>query len=324
MVDTLSLRINNYVPCDYKSMSRFARPYNTDLIRLSRPSYSSSSLPELTFKVKSVPKFIMSNNLTSLTLDEFKEVINKLNKKLLELGISTNLLEAHLYQLHFFKNILLDHNYSDYIPIFEHLIVSGRRKFKYGTSYYYGSTNEKICFYDKISQLKSKGIIINADKDILRVEIKLEKSSNIREKLNIQTLGELINEYNNLPELYSNILRKKIFNNNHFEINIHERDKVAAEVKVFQRDGSKQYLNNYLQHKLLFLLADNIFLDEYKGYLLTNNKSCYALEKKIDRACEVFTLLEKTEEGIPLYHLFQELKSKLLENELVPTLEAIS
>lgn len=184
----------------------------------------------------SAPKLVFGNNFEELKTTDFSMVINKLLVRLSELDIelSANAIEnAKVFSIHYSKNFELENISSNQIiNTIEKLDISKRlditkTDYKNGGQIVRFHTNSyELAFYDKVADLiqskisdkrateneniiQQKLIKIIDNKEILRMEVRLNKSKKIRDIF--QKCGI---EYKNLifKQLFNNDISKKVLN----------------------------------------------------------------------------------------------------------------
>ena len=86
------------------------------------------------------------------------------------------------------------------------------KKFHHDHSWYFDNTLRQIIIYDKARQLKEKKRV-SLDKHIMRIEYRLKKKQKITYDLEYDTLESLINNWDNLENIYIKKVSELLFAN---------------------------------------------------------------------------------------------------------------
>jgi hypothetical protein len=195
-ISTLKKKSGLHYPriCNYKSL------------------YGKSANVKLEF---SVSKLIFQNNFDECTDEDFDLVVQTLHKRLFELGLYVNpefIENALVCNIHYSKNIILEHGYTSNYIISELSKIDARKNLdlasvKYmndGKSIYLTSSTYQFTIYDKASEMNKK-----TNEEVLRLEVRLLKSKKIKD-----TLRKLELEMTpTLKNLFSYEISKAVVNN---------------------------------------------------------------------------------------------------------------
>ena len=145
-------------------------------------------------------------NLHPIDRDEAENIINLVDDRLLSSGVRIDLKSCKIKYIEVYKNLKLTRQYHEYIIVLSLLQI--KRGFEKGfeTSYYLGNDSRKLFIYDKTRQLIDKQFIKPETRSItgslMRVEYRLEKDDVVNRELKFSTLADLLDDWDNLNDLY--------------------------------------------------------------------------------------------------------------------------
>lgn len=173
---------------------------------LRRPS------TDLCYVTLSVPKFVAGSNLSAVDRDTTAWAMRKLEKKLLRVGIKTDIMKAVVARLDCFANVATDERFHLYHPLFRGLRLPRAVLVTYPTYYLWRNTQYEVGIYDKIAEATHRGErIVNSSRGLMRFEYRLLVARRVFSTLEITTVRSLLNEYDRVREHFKRELQKYIF-----------------------------------------------------------------------------------------------------------------
>lgn len=272
----------------------------------------------------SVPKVHNGNNYYSVGKDGTTAVLKKVEKELKEVGIKTNIHKSKISRLDTFKNIVTEESFQDYFEVFNSLNIPRKQKVDYGTTFLFNNKQEEFCIYDKILEMKSKGLNYSVyPENTMRFENRLLKPRKIRDTLNLSLLEELINNYDSVKEHFKNTFEKNLFKFDSSELKIITVNQMSLELEYFY-DSYKQAISQYLKFKgfeyIILHSGKESFIEAIKTTLKKKNLKDDAIRQQLHRLqkelkeCEMNLLHMKKlpNKDKTLLSLYNELKTKVL------------
>ncbi|MDQ3008005.1 MAG: hypothetical protein M3Q81_00220 [bacterium] len=173
---------------------------------------------EATLKIElSLPKLMFNNNFDELTNTDFDAVVNRLQKKLKEMGVlvfSQILLTAPVSAIHYSKNIALTNGTTPHYLISKikeanislSLDVNQTDYRNDGHSYKWHSNSYEIAFYDKLKDLemanKSEKRAIENDNAI---QLNLFETFKERKRLEVMRMEVRLNKRQKIKQLFKTL-----------------------------------------------------------------------------------------------------------------------
>ncbi|MFA7372984.1 MAG: hypothetical protein WC074_05425 [bacterium] len=269
------------------------------------------------FITLSVPKFLdITSNYRSVTADEFYSAMRSLNADLNAHGIYTSINEACISRVDLFKNIILDEPYHSYIPLIDAMTVMRAKRKIWGTTYLWKTNIWEISIYDKIDEMKSKGMPVSGLPDnVVRFELRLMRAQEIKEKLGVMTVDELYGHFDLLEEYFNNTIKDKLFATKAQSVPL----SIEATVADYRERYSKNWLRQYLRDKGVQTLLSNFNGDVGATIAMLENsempKSTIRIFKKdCERIKRDSAIAGISMAGKPMDSLYNELFSKLFPN----------
>ena len=146
-------------------------------------------------------------NLHPIDADEANNSIQLIQDRLEKYGFQVNLKEGVLLKVEIFKNLSPTKPFRDYVKALDYLEIKRGFNRKYGQSYYFENDSRKLCFYDKTKELiDSKEIKPETGNIIgpcIRAEYRLFNKIVIKRELQLTTLGDLLDNWDDLKKRYN-------------------------------------------------------------------------------------------------------------------------
>jgi len=213
-----------------------------------------NSLPPVIFVNFNPSKILYGDASKTITWNDFREVLNFLEDRLFDEGISTNLDGAEVVYIELQKTIEMNCYSTDYLNAF---VKGGGKKDinnDYGTTVYFDFKNRRcnVIAYDKGCQQH------NRESKQLRIEVRLKskKAVNNYFDTNKLTIEKLEYNWDKLNTIYEKVLLSKVFN----QENINHYNSIDKEQDLFQLindEFDKNVLYNYLFAELLRIVETN-------------------------------------------------------------------
>lgn len=142
----------------------------------------------------------------------YQSVVDFANSQLEMAGIHTDLRNAKLSRVDLFKNIITDHPFSLYDPLF--VVLHAKRMYtrRFGSTYVFRTGERQIVIYDKIQELRSRRIDTSHLPDqVMRIEYRMMKGRRCRQDLSAETARGLAARWPDLPDIYTSRLKEVLF-----------------------------------------------------------------------------------------------------------------
>jgi hypothetical protein len=161
-----------------------------------------------------------SNNFKIINYDEFKESLKRVEIILSALGIHINLDTCKLSRVDLCCNIEVNHDvnlYRSALQIISPKYMSKKHVLLADGSYTVRNKSRQYIFYDKVKQMKSKGIDLEAfevkTRNIMRCEVRLMNHRSVENSITVGTLGELLVKatYANVKDIFKKIMKDDFF-----------------------------------------------------------------------------------------------------------------
>ena len=252
------------------------------------------------------------NNLHPITQSQARMAFDHLAAILKQDGIEVDLFNAYLSRVDLFKNINLDKPYECYNGLMKALRANKLKKYNHENSWYFTNTLRQVIIYDKTRELKEKRKYETEHPNIMRVEYRMKKKQKCASDLHYSTLGELIDNWNDLDRIFTEIIDKLFFKDAKYAKNNKKRNELD-ELLYFYAQPTRSPYNEYLMAKgaehVLAKLGDSmIFLRE-----LTHNSLGAAPSRNMKRFEK--SLLQSQyahESGTTIGEMYTEIYTKLM------------
>ena len=276
--------------------------------------FITSRYKELQFSLPKVNQFDI--NLRYEDRKGAQNAIELIQDSLEEKGISVNLMDGIIKRADIYKNINLDHPFYEYENILKWIRCRRSTTSRHESSFYYKNGRRELIIYDKTKELIDKEKIKPETEMIIgsqmRVEYKCKNKEAVSSFLMIDTVQDLIDNWESLNDIYNDNLRNFIFC-------LDELDKLedtsyeseAERLKVFYKDNRTSFWNNYRKY-----WASRTILSKWNSI---EDLRMELKKYKIDAA--VSRMLKDLQKEIPMdsddlsistSKLFYEFKEKLL------------
>ena len=188
------------------------------------------------------------NNLHPITQSQARMAFDHLATILKKDGIEVDLFNAYLCRVDLFKNINLDRPYECYNGLMRALRANKLKKYYHENSLYFANTLRIINIYDKTRELKEKRKYETEHPNIMRIEYRMIKKQKCTSELHYSTLGELIDNWNDLDRIFTEIIDKLFFKNAKYAKNNKKRNELD-ELLYFYTQPTRSPFNAFLMAK---------------------------------------------------------------------------
>ena len=160
----------------------------------------------------SVPKIESGSNYAPTNSEGTKAALKALEAHLKAIGVRTNIETAKLSRIDTFRNVIGDEPFTSYSPILQ--VMQGQRLSKrdYGTTYLWRNTQQEICVYDKVEEMKArKQSIVGATPNTIRFEYRLLNGKKIQKTLGMTTVADLLSAPDHVEDTYRKSMKQLLF-----------------------------------------------------------------------------------------------------------------
>lgn len=271
----------------------------------------------------SIPKNYYGDNYKSVGKEETKQVLNKLGRRLKDVGFKANIADAKLSRVDTFKTIQTEETFLTYSPLFD--AIEGKRKYKrdYGTTYLWANSMEEVSAYDKIAEmLLRKKDVSNLNPNSIRFEDRLMQAKKIVPALGVSTVKELIKDYGILQAYYNKTMSENLFKYKGNDLPLTTTEQLEYQVEYFMDRYKRDWLSRFL---ITLSASDRIKQDRYlsaiKNVLKRRGESSNTIKVKVHRTKKKLqqfrldTVLSKRSgaKDKTVMVLYKELKEKVLK-----------
>ena len=145
-------------------------------------------------------------NFSSLVIDSVQE-------KLTMIGITADLREAKVCRCDINRNMVLDESCASYMSVLRAMSIPRTKRMLYpetGCIFYNKSYSLK--FYDKIAELKAKGVPTgHLPRNLMRVEWSIKGARNVTGQLKVTTVQNLLDRWMQIESIFVAFLAKSAF-----------------------------------------------------------------------------------------------------------------
>ena len=260
------------------------------------------------------------SNCYVLSRDGAIEAVSQLENELAIKGIMLDIKKASLTRVDVARDVILEHPLPLYLPIFRMMRMRRGAPREYGEDGNYllkdkGTTQFSI--YDKRKEQLSKGYVIeNIPEHLTRVEMRMFKNRNIKAKLGIERVEQLLSHYDNLDVITSHKIGKVMFRYDVSAVEGMMIQNIAQELKAFRKDNKGvRWLGSYarlLGYDSFHKYGVGVLREALEGMELERTRVWRFIRKVEDVHNSLLLMRGNKSEGIPLAELYRELRDKIL------------
>lgn len=269
------------------------------------------------FVQTSVPKITTGNNYYSVGRGGLQAGLNKIQKKLNEIGVNCNIQNAKVSRMDLFKNAILAEPFSTYFPVLSLLQMPRKRMRIYGDGFLLHSTNEELCIYNKIEEMRYQAKSIDGlPSDVGRFELRLLNSRTIQTHLGLKYAAELLPAYDNIKEFYNTRLKEKIFKYTPDNIEVLSATEIKELVNIFKNSGQRYWMGNFIKYYGIRSLLKDTSIETLKNIIkeVTEDRVLvHRLIKDLEKAEKDLLMGNIATSSKSSYRaLYEEIKGKLV------------
>lgn len=270
------------------------------------------------FLQTSLPKVVRDDNYSPLTTSETRQAVHEIEQDLQSRGISLNLDACGLSRVDLFKNVVSDNDFKSYSPLFQLLQSKRQVKRDYGTTFTWSNTQREICAYDKITEMKSRGVkVAGYAENTMRFEYRLKTSKVCKREIGVSTVKDLVKNLDNLPARYNDALSKSIFSLKVDEINILASQELQSWMKSYSDQYGDTWLSQFLRDYACYELSRRAGDEVVKIVLacvISDRVKLWRAIRYFEDSKRTFVLSSRVEnnEDKTLADLYDELQNKVL------------
>lgn len=275
----------------------------------------------------SMPKVAhKGNNTKPCSEKEASKVMEYIQDELKLVGIDTDLNAARITRMDTFKNVESKQPFYEYKQLFEVLQMKrGSESIKrdYGSTFQQGNKSQQLVVYDKNEESKiqnerrkKQGLETFPlyDGNLIRFEQRIFKSKNVQSNVGVNTVSELLNNWDKPGEYYKKFMKDRIFNIDIQQMEGLLLENLKQQMDFFKTNYSRNWLQMFLMHKglegilsqvsfdaLIYTLREDVELDKRK-----RNRFIQQL-----RNTQRVAVMAKKREVVSLKDLYLDLEYKL-------------
>lgn len=267
----------------------------------------------------SIPKvYTGRDNYYSVGRAGSKAIVGRIEKELAGIGVHTTINQASISRLDSFKNIEAEETYSNYHALFGLLQAKRTQKRDYGTTFLWSNTQQELCVYDKLEEMRAKGQdTTGLPVNTIRFEHRLLKARKVESVLGVDSVGDLWANYDRVKETFLQVVGGSLFKYEVEEVEVMTGRQLEEEL-LFWRDRYQEqnWLHRYLKTMgLRYLLerADMEVIREVVQRLAGDRKKAYRLLKDLEQGqFEIAMVQQACSSRRTNSQLYAELKRKVL------------
>ncbi len=269
------------------------------------------------FLQTSLPKVVKDNNYGPLTNSETEQAVKAIGQDLQSRGIGLNLDKCGLSRVDLFKNVVGDNDFMSYSPLFSLLQSKRQQQRDYGTTFTWQNTQREVCAYDKLVEMKSRGMSVTGyPVNTIRFEYRLKNSRVCSREIGSKTVKDLVNNLDGLADKYRDALSKSIFSLDVDQVNI----LASQELQIAMRSYSNLYgdywfsrfLRDFGSYQLSRMAGDEV-VKVVLACVIDDRVKLWRAIKFFDQAKQDFALSVRDDNDKTLADLYDELKTKVMK-----------
>jgi len=294
---------------------------NNDKFNLTIQPFSKARNGTCCFVSFSVPKVHSGeNNFYSVGQDGSRAAIQLIEQELSQAGFKTRLEEAHISRVDTFKNIETEEPFSSYYSLLS--LLRARRGIQrgYGTTFLLHNTQQEFCVYDKLAEMKAKGMdISHFPGQAMRFEHRLLNKAKCEKVYGFTKVQDLFSGgYEKMKACQVQEWRKSLFSYEVEDIILLGSKQLEQELRIYQERYNRNYFEHYLKDYGAYRLAAEAGVEVVSRALRSleaNRLKVYRAEKKLIECKKSIELMrEEPGSNKTMAALYQELKEKVCLN----------
>jgi hypothetical protein len=262
-----------------------------------------------------VPKVANGSNYQPADLTATKNALRTIHSELKSIGIKTNIKTATLSRLDACRTVVASEPYAAYHPVL--LSLTGTRVLRrdYGTTFLLHNTQQEICVYDKIAEMKArKHSTSSLPRNSIRFEHRMLNARKVRDASGLSNVKDLVSGFEQVEACYSAAMRKQLFHYSASELEAVTARSLAEQLTHFRDSGSRYFLRDFLVSLGAAQMAGNMGALLEAVEMVTDSRATYhRTRKQLDHAQhQALTLRSSTHSRRTLKDLYRELEAGVL------------
>lgn len=281
-------------------------------------AYGSNPYCFITF---SIPKVHNGNNFHSVGRQGSEVSLNRVENLLSEQGIKTNLKNASISRLDTFRNIQASEPYTTYYGLFSLLRINRGIQRGYGTTFMITNNQQKFIIYDKLVEMKSRGIETSSfPANSIRFEQSLKNKDKVAHVNGFSDVEKLLEEsyYQRLKVIQSEQWKKNLFRYSVDDVITLSSKQLLSELSYYQQKYKRNWLQKYKEVVGSDALVSTIGIESVMMALRTiesDKRKLWRFERDVmDDKRELDMLREAEGSKKSKAELYEELKNKVCLN----------
>jgi hypothetical protein len=211
----------------------------------------------------SLPKVFNGNNYGLLTREETVEAVEKVRKKIEDVGIKGNFQNAKVSRIDTTRNILTEDRVQSYNPVWNLLQGKRMKNRTFGETHNWGNTQKEICAYDKVEEMKMQDLETVGLPDTLRLEVRLKNAKKVRDTLGLVNVSDLLKEdgYRNVQDKYLEMLESDLLRYNPKVIDIFGQRDLEKQLRQYQVWYKRNFFSRFKSAKGVETLLKEFSVD---------------------------------------------------------------
>lgn len=268
------------------------------------------------FLQTSLPKVVKDDNYSPLSDAETKEAVEVIGQDLRSRGVGLNLDNCQLSRVDLFKNIIGDNDFLTYSPLFSLLQSKRQQKRDYGTTFTWQNTQREVCVYDKLVEMKSRGVEVSRyPGNSIRFEYRLKNSRVCGREIGSKTVKDLVNNLDGLSKKYQDAMSKSIFSLGVEDVNILASQELQIAMRsyadLYGEFWFSRFLRDFGAYTLSRFASDEV-VKVVLACVIGDRVKLWRAIKFFDESKRDFAMSSRVNQDKTLADLYDELRSKVI------------
>jgi len=350
-IDTISLMLTDYEIQDHSMFVLNPSPINlssgeniaeyplfqtkSGKIQMGSHAYINDELFNVDIKYKgnvgvkffvrtSIPKFYSGgSNYSPVNDSDSVRVLKELENCLSIAGIKTNIMSSKISRVDLFSNIITEHPFSNYRPIFTGLSAKRKERREFGgEGFLWLNGQAQFCVYNKRQEMIARKMSVRGiNRNSVRFEHRFLKSRKIHNHVGFNKTAELeAGGIQALKENYINEFKENIFkvDSDTLVYDYMTTTELRRSLKAFKSQDKRNSLQMWTKYLCFagisrITLKDNLI--EAVDLEYGDRKKSYRFRKELDQIV-AFSDQLNSEHWVNLNELYKEIKSKVIFQDL--------
>lgn len=294
---------------------------NTDKLNLTIQPYVKSRHGVCTFAQFSIPKVASGdNNFYAIDKAGTRLAIEEVENELAESGIKTKLDHAHISRIDTIRNVETIEPFCSYYSLFTLLKCKRGIQRGYGTTMLLHNTQQEFCIYDKVEELRSRGIdTARYPGQTMRFEHRLLNKAKVESVYGFTQVQDIFKGgWEVIERCQVRAWAKSLFSHSVADIILLGSQQLVSELRLYKDRYSRQWFDNYLRDYGAYSLAAIAGIEVVclaLKELESNRMKLHRAEKLLsERKRNIEFMREEPESHKTLAVLYEELRQKVCVN----------